>query len=678
LGCTGAIYFANFFSKAFAEYSVSIDSISDLVREGKKASGRESGKMRGSLEAVLFEGDDDTLRDGAILGMIPRLAKLHRQSSLALLLRHTVLGIETRGFEGLASSLAGVREEAQELAELSEDLSSAYALGSIEGFGQALQMRLEREEVRESNGRSSREGNDRVDIPPSTLRRTMLDAINVATEGGGRERRPQAGQATGVSAGFAYPHVLSAIHRYFDYGYGMSIGGGSGVTGESDTPMGVLLKGVGGPCVAPSARARELFLSSTSAPPCAANRMTSHHALLTVSRALAVAGRGEEVWTSLLECLRIAQSSGDAPAASYVLETLQELVEQRQPSEEDNDDDVEPNGRAVVAASSIETLQGLSILRRIRVRACELGMWRQQVRISIKLAQRTFKHVAAAAEAATRSIIHASRRATEEGGSSGTPSFPSLPLPLLLPVPFWVSLDCFTSSRVGGMALGASSVSGTGEGGDMSGGGGGGGGTAGIPRGFLSSGAAGVAGLTLPPQAYTPFLTPTPSSSRLPGDSLYLTACTALSSATATAAARGGRLAKLTGGTGAGGMGSAWSSQLPLHWYEVVSFQGEGHKARSEMWGQVSAVCRSGGCGRLKQEQPQQDATDAAGGGKPTAGWADSASLIPGTAGSLLLQAAALRCSAVSRAFSHGRAEEWGELWGGESLRATLKTVMAW
>lgn len=353
------------------------------------------------------------------------------------------------------------------------------------------------------------------------------------------------------------PSAIDALHGYFDHAYGQAVAGGSAVMGLT-TAIDVLTPSItGGQSAAadagvpslsgPMARVRELLLSSTSAQAvggAALGRPLLHASLLPVAALHMHFGHREEAADALRECMQVAQACGDAAMASYVLRLLAGLAS--------GEASGEPHAVGAASSQTRLTAESVDLLRRVRQRACDLGLWRQQVDTSLLLVE----HAVVSSSSSSSSSLSATS-------------------PAPVPLPDWLSLDPFTSYRQGGFRVGSVSASST------------------------LSGAVGAGG------TLGPTLTATGR------DGIGAAATTAITSATATMAAASARRSRALNerdhyaatrrpSTGDGGqspmanaapvpgVGAVWSSPAPLHWGEVCAMQAEGHEARARMWEAVA------------------------------------------------------------------------------------------
>jgi hypothetical protein len=346
------------------------------------------------------------------------------------------------------------------------------------------------------------------------------------------------------------PAATHALHDYFDLAYGTTVGGGSAVTG-STTPL-VMLTGDGRTPASrvlgttPLARVHELLASAASAPPAGGamlGRSLLHYALLAHAALHASVGAWEEAGDALAECTRVAQASGDAPAAAYALLLAAEVKQ----------------GQAAAAAPGCGLdEEAADMYRRARHRAGELGLWRQQARASIALMEGAVTAAAASFPCGPSAASHPPIR-----------------------VPDWLSVDPFASSLPGGYALGGLSPSSSLGSGHGPGAGGAGAGAS-MTLTSMPSGAAGREGLGA--AALTAISSPTVATAVALQRRYRALAERRPSLGGGTATAFGATDAAATSVVSAPGAGAMWSVPLPLAWREVVALHGAGHASRARMW----------------------------------------------------------------------------------------------
>ena len=644
VSAASACHYAHFLAAQLSALQ-SVDGVAALLASARaRLSGARTEASAAATrlrvrEAVLYEegegGEEEGAGEqGAMLPPSPpvalfgRVAQLQANCCLAQLLRYSALSLETQGFEGLRACTAAALEEAPSL----RALAASMALHAHQPL--ALRQALAAAAAAAAAPAPAVDGAlaaPQQPPPPSALRATLQAALAPPT---------------------SYSLALSSLTRYYDFGYGTSIGGGSGASGSAGTPLGILLAGVGGPALTPSPRARELLISASSSAPVGgasfstpaaggamgvgeSGRQLAHHSVYALARLARAFGRLEEAGEALRECLKAAQGAGDACAASYTLQTLCELGNAAQLGLlREGEGEGSGSGSGSEQGSPHFTQEALTLLRRIRVRASELGLWRQQAHTSLALARDTFLYSCAAPAAAAAAAAGAGGWSGSASGASASAS--ALP-PSCLPVPHWFSLDTFTSMRQGGLVCGGFFPGGgefaagrlvvtTASGG--AGGAGASGASGANPTTPAAAAAAAAAITSTPTTAFSPYLTPTPTASRTLQESLGSTATCALTSPTAAAAAASARLVRAiyqsTGGTppppptggsasalaaaaaaaataagvaatvAAGSSRGASGAPAPLRWEEVLQLQGEGHAARGDMWLGVSGVSAGG------------------------------------------------------------------------------------
>ena len=455
------------------------------------------------------------------------------------------------------------------------------------------------------------------------------------------------------------PTAQDALMSYFDHGFGQSVAGTSATTGmttaigvSSGDPSGGDGAGAFSALVGPFARVKELLISAYSAAPvggAALGRSLMQYPLLAHAAMHARFGHVEEAVDALHECMRVAQASGDAACASYVLQQLVEFISpsslrqrmtptlftrervnnQFPPSSSSSSSTTAAAVTTTATQPVVLTAEGVDLLRRVRLRASDLGLWRQQATSSLLLIEHAvISEIRMCEGIAIKRRKQRERRTAlekecdneeeeeeeeddddddmeqhsekEEGTSSSTriQSFP--PPPLRVPIPDWFSVDPYTSFRPGGYMVGATSAS-----------------AAGSSSSSSSSSSTSISAAPISPAITT--------SSR-DRDGIGNTAVVALMSSTASAASAalrrsraigerssssstlGGAVAVDAAGRDAAaavrqtsseataaeiaasalGPAALWSHPLPLSWKEALELQKEGHASRARMWGAIA------------------------------------------------------------------------------------------
>lgn len=401
---------------------------------------------------------------------------------------------------------------------------------------------------------------------------------------------------------YDFPAALDILHTYLDTGFGQAINSSSPTIGNT-TPLGIFtgtdayknnaLYGLTGPAV----RVKELLLSSLSTPPInglSLGRTLLHYAPLFLASLYAYFGYTNEASDALRECIRTAQANGDTACANYVLELLASLQYQQQ-QQQSTTGSYNPSKKLSMKNDKFRTLSSFSLslmspsssfsssssflstfsslnpetvdlLRRIRYRANDLGLWRQQIAISLQLME--------------YSIIHEARLL-----SYYMANHPLIPiLHPRLSIPDWLSIDPYTSYRTGGYRIGVVSFS------------------------SVTTGSTGAIG------AITTIAPTITASGR---DNLGAVAITPLTNFTSTIAAAtakrsraiyeyrptlDGNLPSLMNnndnGSSAGkdgnsnvtpipGSSAIWSTPTPLTWEEICQVQAEGHASRANIWSEI-------------------------------------------------------------------------------------------
>jgi hypothetical protein len=564
----------------------------------------------------------------AVPPLLPAVAAVEPRSALGVLLRRVSLAGGARLFDGVAEVWEGVPGAAADAADAADAVegddagrddplaagSSGYGGSSTGGVSGMRGLMMP---VAEAAAPA---------LPPLLLPtpRQLLDASPGA---------PAGLRAAYVAALDArdFPAAVDALHAYIDAGFGAAVGGGAATVGAT-TPLGVLTgaagagggRGGGGggggggdaggiPALSgPTGRVRELLLSAASAAPvggAALGRTLLHYGLLHLAALHGDFGHGDEAADALRECMRVAQASGDAACASYVLELLAATAAgggggasggaggggfSAPPGPPPPEAGAGADGPAPPVTLPSESVD---LLRRVRQRASDLGLWRQQAEVSLRLVEHAVATELAAAAAA--------------GASS-----PAGPSPPRVAMPDWLSVDPYTAYRAGGYCVGVATSS------SAAPAGGGGGAAATVSPAVTAAGRDGVGAAAL----------------------------TALTGATATAAAAAARRSRalherrpsLGGGAGgdrdrdrdgaglapAPGPGAVWSSPAPLAWHEVVALHAAGHASRARLWGALPdrtagafLAAAAGRCAAVAAAfAPSGGAgceADAAGGGSP-------------------------------------------------------------
>jgi len=263
------------------------------------------------------------------------------------------------------------------------------------------------------------------------------------------------------------------------------------------------------------------------------------------------------------------------------------------------------------------TAEGVDLLRRVRLRASDLGLWRQQASASLELIEHAVLSEVRAIEGVAQRQQRRRKRREQwfiqrqvnnlddemeiemKTEVQGTLKQSNPPPPLRIALPDWLSVDPYTSFRTGGYLLGATSASsGSGSG-----------------SGSGSSSAAAAA------SPISPGIT-TASRER---DGIGNSAVVALMSATASEASSALRRSRALGDRAAStsvgvavavdaagrdaatavrqrsteataaeiaasalGPAALWSHPLPLSWREALQLQAQGHASRERMWTAVS------------------------------------------------------------------------------------------
>jgi hypothetical protein len=432
------------------------------------------------------------------------------------------------------------------------------------------------------------------------------------------------------------PTAQDALMSYFDHGFGQSVAGAASTRGLS-TSIGISTgdpsskQGAGSlsSLVGPLARVKELMISAYSAAPvggAALGRSLMQYPLLAHAAMHAHFGHPAEAVDALHECMRVAQASGDAACASYILQQLAEFTH--------NTTLIKYRGMPLQTHSHVETnvnkmnqdereqvrltAEGVDLLRRVRLRASDLGLWRQQASASLELIEHAVLSEVRAIEGVAQRQ-HRRRKRREQWfiqrqvnnlddemeiemktEVQDTLKDSNPPPPLRIALPDWLSVDPYTSFRNGGYLLGATSAS-SGSG-------------SGIGSGSSSAAAAAASPIS-------PGIT-TASKER---DGIGSSAVVALMSATASEASSALRRSRALGDKAAStsvgvavavdaagrdaatavrqssteataaeiaasalGPAALWSHPLPLSWREALQLQAQGHASRERMWTAVS------------------------------------------------------------------------------------------
>lgn len=256
-----------------------------------------------------------------------------------------------------------------------------------------------------------------------------------------------------------YTLALSSLHAYFDLAYGTSLGGGSALTG-STTAQSLLSPSLLADTAlfaGPLARARELLLAASTGPPVGGTplgRPLAHYPLLHLAALELWFGRAAAAVETLKECARVAAANGDAACGSYCVELLMDAeveaaVKARLVAR--------PAAAPPVAESlppPVDAAAVIDVLLRLRSRAGEMGLWRQQASVALRLAE--LRYGAGTPErrepsAWLRGFSEMSRAARQ--GTS-----PSMRLSTAASLCDWLSLDPCISFRLGGHSVGLAGV----------------------------------------------------------------------------------------------------------------------------------------------------------------------------------------------------------------------------